>query len=151
MSKTYRKKNAPFLPIFVNLFLFRHINFSLQCVTWHWYFQYLATNGHLKVYPNTVLFFLENLTVVNMYIHWRLFTFILVAMLSSKETQYLENIWSDPMHPAAFSRPEKLFKFAKKYGQFKMGLSAIKRFLSSLKAYSLHKWCKENLSEALSS
>ena len=58
-------------------------------------------------------------------------------MLSSEEKQYLENIWSDPTHPAAFSGPEKLYKFVKKDGQFKIGLPAIKRFLSSLEAYSL--------------
>ena len=60
-------------------------------------------------------------------------------MLSSEEKQYLENIWSDPKHAAAFSGPEKLYKFVKKDGQFKIGLSAINRFLSNLEAYSLQK------------
>ena len=73
----------------------------------------------------------------SMYIYRCLFTFILVTMLSSQEKQYLENIWSDPKHPAAFSGPEKkLYKFVKKDGKFKIGLSAINRFLSSLEAYS---------------
>ena len=74
-----------------------------------------------------------------MYLNSFLYTFILVAMLSSQEKQYLEDIWSDPKHPAAFSGPEKLYKFVKKDGQFKIGLSAINRFLSSLEAYSLQK------------
>ena len=35
-------------------------------------------------------------------------------MLSSQEKQYLENIWSDPKHPAAFSGPEKTVQVCEK-------------------------------------
>ena len=50
----------------------------------------------------------------SMYIYRCLFTFILVTMLSSQEKQYLENIWSDPKHPAAFSGPEKTVQVCEK-------------------------------------
>lgn len=60
-------------------------------------------------------------------------------MLSQKEKQYLENIWSDPKHPAAFSGPQKLYQIVKSEGKFKLGLRTITQFLSNLDAYSLQK------------
>ena len=74
-----------------------------------------------------------------MYISRSLLTIVSVKMLSSKEEQYLKNIWSDPKHPAAFSGPDKLYQFVKRDGKFKIGLHAINTFLSSVEAYSLQK------------
>ena len=60
-------------------------------------------------------------------------------MLYSNEKQYLQNVWSNPSHPAAFSGPDKLYKFVKKEGKYKIGLPSINKFLSSIDAYSLPK------------
>ena len=65
-------------------------------------------------------------------------------MLSSEEKDYLVNIWSDPKHSAAFSGPQKLYKFVKRDGKFKIGLSAINKFLSSVEAYTLQKRVQRN-------
>ena len=66
-------------------------------------------------------------------------------MLSPEEKQYLENIWSDPKHITAFSGPNKLYQFVKRDGKFKIGLPAIRRFLSSIEAYSLQKRVQRKL------
>ena len=51
----------------------------------------------------------------------------------------MQNVWSNPKHPAAFSGPDKMYKFVKKEGKYKIGLPSINKFLSSMDAYSLQK------------
>ena len=60
-------------------------------------------------------------------------------MLSSSEKHHLQNIWSNPLHPAAFSGTDKLYKFVKEEGKYRIGLPSINKFLSSIDAYSLQK------------
>ena len=60
-------------------------------------------------------------------------------MLSSNEKHHLQNVWSNPTHPAAFSGTDKLYKFVKKEGKYRIGLPSINKFLSSIDAYSLQK------------
>ena len=60
------------------------------------------------------------------------------ATLRRKE-KYLNEIWTDPNHPAAFSGPDKLYEIVKKEGKFNVSYEFIKRFLSKKESYSLHR------------
>jgi hypothetical protein len=65
-------------------------------------------------------------------------------MLSKEKERYLEKIWTDVNHPAAFVGPHKMYQIIKKEGKHKIGLRFIKRFLSSTDAYSLQKRVQRN-------
>lgn len=60
-------------------------------------------------------------------------------MLTAEQQRYLDDIWSDPNYSVAFAGPEKLYKFVKKEGKFKLSLGKIRRYLSDKESYSLQK------------
>lgn len=73
-----------------------------------------------------------------------MFTFLFFSsymnMTLTKEQQaYLENIWTDVKKPSSYTGPYKLYQVVKKEGKYKIGLKAIKQFLSDLESYSLQK------------
>jgi hypothetical protein len=51
--------------------------------------------------------------------------------------RYLDSIYFDPQNPASFSGPEKLYRFLKSEGKFKLGRHRIRRWLQDQEAYSL--------------
>lgn len=59
--------------------------------------------------------------------------------LTKEQQTYLENIWTDVKKAASFAGPYKLYQIVKKEGKHKIGLKAIKQFLSDLESYSLQK------------
>ena len=59
--------------------------------------------------------------------------------LTEEQRGYLESIWTNVKHTAAFSGPYKLYQIVKKEGKHKIGLKGIREFLSNLEPYSLQK------------
>lgn len=59
--------------------------------------------------------------------------------LTKEQQAYLENIWTDVKKPSSYTGPYKLYQVVKKEGKYKIGLKAIKQFLSDLESYSLQK------------
>ena len=59
--------------------------------------------------------------------------------LTEEQRGYLESIWTNVKHTAAFSGPYKLYQIVKKEGKHKIGLKGIREFLSDLEPYSLQK------------
>lgn len=51
----------------------------------------------------------------------------------------MENIWTDVKKPSSYTGPYKLYQVVKKEEKYKIGLKAIKQFLSNLESYSLQK------------
>jgi hypothetical protein len=52
---------------------------------------------------------------------------------------YLRKIYYNPIHPAAFSCPDKLYKIVKKEGRHTIGKYRIQKWLQDQDAYSLQK------------
>ena len=57
--------------------------------------------------------------------------------MTKEQQAYLENIWTDVKKAASFAGPYKLYQVVKIEGKHKIGLKAIKQFLSDLDSYSL--------------
>jgi len=68
----------------------------------------------------------------------------LFKMLTPEKEQYLESIWTDPKHPAAYSGPNKFYQLVRREGKYKIGLATIRQFLSDKDAYSLQKRVQRN-------
>ena len=59
--------------------------------------------------------------------------------LTREQHTYLENIWTSVKKAASFAGPYKLYQTVKKEGKHKIGLKALKQFLSQMVSYSLQK------------
>lgn len=55
------------------------------------------------------------------------------------KTKYLQKIYFDSSHPAAYSSEEKLYRWVKEEGKYKIPRAEIKKWLQSQEAYSVHK------------
>lgn len=55
------------------------------------------------------------------------------------KTKYLQQIYFDSSHPAAYSSEEKLYRWVKGEGKYKIPRAEIKKWLQSQEAYSVHK------------
>lgn len=55
------------------------------------------------------------------------------------KTKYLQQIYFDSSHPAAYSSEEKLYRRVKEEGKYKIPRAEIKKWLQSQEAYSVHK------------
>lgn len=54
------------------------------------------------------------------------------------KTKYLQQIYFDSSHPAAYSSEEKLYRWVKEEGKYKIPRAEIKKWLQSQEAYSVH-------------
>lgn len=54
-------------------------------------------------------------------------------------TKYLNSIYFNPKNPASFSGPDKLFRFVRKEGKFKIGRKRIEQWLQDQQPYSLQR------------
>lgn len=55
------------------------------------------------------------------------------------KTKYLQHIYFESSHPAAYSSEEKLYRWVKEEGKYKIPRAEIKKWLQSQEAYSVHK------------
>ena len=58
--------------------------------------------------------------------------------------KYLKDIYLDPANPASFSNPQRLYKYIKKEGKFKISHSQIKKWIQKQESYSRNKSVKRN-------
>ncbi|VDI62483.1 Hypothetical predicted protein [Mytilus galloprovincialis] len=58
-------------------------------------------------------------------------------MSSLNYEDYLDKIWHDPKHAAAFTGSDKLYNIVKQEGKIKIGRHKIKQWLQNQDAYSL--------------
>ena len=56
--------------------------------------------------------------------------------------KYLKDIYLDPLHPASFGSPDRLYKIVKKEGKHKISHSQIKKWIQKQESYSLNKGLK---------
>lgn len=61
-----------------------------------------------------------------------------------EKRNYVFKIWTDPVHPAAFAGPEKLYKVIRKEGKYNIGLGTIKINLSQKESYTVQKPVRRN-------
>jgi DNA-directed RNA polymerase beta' subunit len=52
---------------------------------------------------------------------------------------YLKEIYTDPQHPASFTSVDKLYKWVKQDGKYKVKKHDIKKWLESVESYTLHR------------
>ena len=53
--------------------------------------------------------------------------------------EHLNSIYFDVKNPISYAGPTKIYRFLKKEGKYKVGLSAIKQWLQDIDAYSLQR------------
>lgn len=53
--------------------------------------------------------------------------------------KYLKDIYYDPLNPASFSGPDKLFQYVKKRGRYDISKYKIRKWLQSQETYSMHR------------
>ena len=56
--------------------------------------------------------------------------------------KYLEKIYFDPLHPASFQSPLRLYHTVKKEGKFKISYAQIKKWIQNQESYSRNKAVK---------
>lgn len=59
--------------------------------------------------------------------------------LTEGEKAYLEEIYLNPQHAAAFSAPQKLYRYVKKDGKYQLSLNAISRWMQAQEVYTTNR------------
>ncbi len=63
------------------------------------------------------------------------------ADVVAKKEELLKSLWLQPKSPASFSSPYRLYKEAKKQ-KINVTVKEVKKFLQSLKTYTVHRFVK---------
>lgn len=60
-------------------------------------------------------------------------------MTDKQNDEYVNKIWTDPKHPAAFASANKVYEVIRKKGKHEIGVETIKNILSKNETYSVQK------------
>ena len=60
-------------------------------------------------------------------------------ILGKRKDAYLSKLYSDLKYPTSFTGVEKLYRYAKRDGKYKLSRNDVKKYLSANETYTVHR------------